>query len=68
MSTSSSGSAGNRAGGDRFDVDGDLEIMFEIQQQLTVLSRKLGQLASCFTDSERQRAKEAAHAAAMQAA
>ena len=35
---------------------------------MTVLSRQLGQLASRFTDSERQRAEEAANAAAMQAA
>ena len=42
--------------------------MFEIQQQLAVLSRQLGQLASRFIDSERQRAEEAATAAAMQAA
>ena len=43
--------------------------MSEIQQQLTVLSRQLGQLASRFTDSERQRAGETANnATAMQAA
>ena len=42
--------------------------MFEIQQQLAVLSRQLGQLASRFIDSGRQRAEEAATAAAMQAA
>ena len=41
--------------------------MSEVQQQLTMLSRQLGQLASRFTDSERQRAEEAATAAAMQA-
>ena len=38
------------------------------QQQLSVLSRKNGQLAPRFTDSERQRAEEAANAAAMKAA
>ena len=32
--------------------------MSEVQQQLTVLSRQLGQLASRFTDSEWQRAEE----------
>ena len=42
--------------------------MSEIQQQLSVLSRQLGQLASRFTDSERQRSGEVANAAAMQAA
>ena len=68
MSTRSSGSAGNGAGGERFDVRGDLGGMSEIQQQLTVLSRQPGQLASRFTDSERQRAEEAALAAAMQTA
>ena len=41
--------------------------MYEIQQQFTVLSRQLGQLASRFIDSERQRAEKAANAAAMQA-
>ena len=68
MSTPSSGSAGNGAGGEIFDVNGDLGSMSEVQQQLTVLSRQLGQLASRFTDSERQRAEEAANAAAIQAA
>ena len=33
--------------------------MSEIQQQLAVLSKQLGQLASRFTDSEWQRAEEA---------
>ena len=64
MSTPSSGSAGNGAGGESFDVHGDLGGMSEIQEQLAVLSRQLGQLASRFTDSERQRAEEAATAAA----
>ena len=41
--------------------------MSEIQQQLTILSRQLGQLASRFTDSQRQRAEEAATSAAVQA-
>ena len=41
--------------------------MSEIQQQLAVLSRQLGQLATRFTDSERQRGEEAATAAAIQA-
>ena len=68
MSTPSSGAAGNGAGGERFDVQGDLGSMSEIQQQLAVLSRQLGQLASRFTDSERQRAEKAATAAAIQAA
>ena len=68
MSTPSSGSAGNGAGGKRFDVHGDLGSMSEIQPQLSELSRQLGQLASRFIDSERQRAEEAATAAAMQAA
>ena len=68
MSTPSSGSAGNGAGGERFDVHGDLGGMSEIQQQLTVLSRQTGQLTSRFTYSERQRAEGAAHVAAMQAA
>ena len=68
MSTPSLGSAGNGAGGERFDVQGDLGGMPKIKQQLAVLSRQLGQLTSRFTDSERQRAEEAAHVAAMQAA
>ena len=68
MSTPSSGSAGNGDGGERFDVDGVLGSMFEVQQQLAVLSRQLGQLASRFIDSERQRAEEAATAAPMQPA
>ena len=51
-----------------FYVHGNLGSMFEIQQQLAVLSRQLGQLASRFIGSERQRAEEAATAAAMQAA
>ena len=68
MSTPSSGSAGNGAGGKRFDVQGDLGSMSEIQQELAVLSRQVGQLATRFTDSERQRVEEAATAAAIQAA
>ena len=60
MSTPSPGSAGNGTGGERFDVHEDLGSMSEIQQQLTVMSRQLGQLASRFTDSQRQRAEEAA--------
>ena len=42
--------------------------MSKIQQQLSVISRQMEQLASRFTDSERQRAEEATNAAAMQAA
>ena len=42
--------------------------MSEIQQQLAVMSRQLRQLATRFTDSERQRAEEAVTAAAIQAA
>ena len=68
MSTPSSGSAGNDAGGERFDVHGDFGGMSEIQQQLNVLSRQMGQLASRLTDNEWQRAEEAANVAAMQAA
>ena len=68
MPTPSSGSAGNGAGGERFDVQGDLGSMSEIQQQLAVLPRQLGQLATRFTDSGWQRAEEAAAAAAIQAA
>ena len=68
MSTPSSGSAGNGAGGERLGDHGDLGGMFEIQQQLAILSRQLGQLASRFTDSKRQRAEEAATSAAIQAA
>ena len=60
MSTPSSESTGSGAGGERFDVHRDLGDMSEIQQQLVVLSRQLGQLASRFTDRERQRAEEAA--------
>ena len=67
MSTPSSGSADNGAGGERLDVHGDLGGMSEIQQQLAVLSRQLRQLATRFTDSERQRAEEVATAAAIQA-
>ena len=42
--------------------------MSEIQQQLTVLSRQMGQLAPRFTDSEWQQSGEAENPAAMQAA
>ena len=42
--------------------------MSEIQQQLSSLSRQMGQLASRLADSERQRAEETANAAALQAA
>ena len=63
MSTPSSGSAGNGAGGEILDVHGNLGGMSEIQQQLVVLS-----IATRFTDSERQRAEEAATAAAIEAA
>ena len=42
--------------------------MSEIQQEFSVLSRQMGQLASRFTDSERQIVEEAANATAMQAA
>ena len=65
MSTPSSGSAGNGAGGERFDVHGNLASMFEVQQQLAVLSRQLGQLASRLIDSEWQQVEKAATAAAM---
>ena len=40
--------------------------MFEIQQQLPVFRRQMEQLASRSTDSEGQRAEEAANAAAIQ--
>ena len=66
MSAPSSRSADNGAGGDRFYVHGDLGGISEIQQQLSILSRQMGQLASHFTDSERQRTEEVANAAAMQ--
>ena len=69
MSTPRSGSVGNGAGGERLGFHGDLGGMSEIQQQqLAVLSRQMGQLATRFTDSERQRAEEAATAAVIQAA
>ena len=68
MSTPSSGSAGNGAGGERLDLHEDLGSMSEIQLQLTVASRQLRQLASLFTDSEGQQSEEAANPAAMQAA
>ena len=68
MSTPSSGSTGNGAGGERFDVSGDLRSMPEIQQQLSVHSRQMRQLVPRFKDSKRQRAEEAANAAAMQVA
>ena len=42
--------------------------MSEIRQQLSVLSRQMGQLASRSTYSERQRTEEATNAASMQAA
>ena len=42
--------------------------MSEIQHQLTVLSRQMGQLASRLTDSDRQRAEGVVNAAALQAA
>ena len=68
MSTSSSRSTGTGAGGERFDVPGDLGSMPKIQQQLIVLCRQFLHLASRFTEIERQRLEEAANAAAMQAA
>ena len=68
MSTPSSGSTGNGAGGERFDVPEDLRSMSEIQLQLSVHSRQMRQLVPSFKDSERQRAEEAANAAAMQVA
>ena len=68
MSTPSSGPAGNGAGGEGFHLHGDLGGISEIQQQLSVLSRQMEQLASRFTDSGRQRAEEAANAAIVQAA
>ena len=68
MSASILVSAGNGVGGDSFGVPGNLRRMSEIQQQLSLLSRQIGQLASRLADSERQRAKEAANATAMQAA
>ena len=68
MFTPSSGAAGIGAGGERLDVHGDLRGMSKIQQQLVVLYRQLRQLATLFTDNERQRAEEAATAAAIQAA
>ena len=68
MSTPSSGAAGIGAGGERLDVHVDLRGIFKIQEQLVVLYRQLGQLATRFTDNERQRAEEAATAAAIQAA
>ena len=51
MSTPNPGSAGNGAGVERFDAHGNLGSMSKIQQQLTVLFRQMGQLASRFTDS-----------------
>ena len=68
MSTSSSGSADSDAGDARFNVPGVLGSKSEIQQQLSVILRQIVQLASCLTDSERQRAGKAVNAAAMQAA
>ena len=72
MSTPSSGSAGATVLMAR-----DLMFMgisgvcsrFSSNKLLAVLSRQLGQLTSCFTDSDRQRAEEATHhVTAMQAA
>ena len=54
MSKPSSESAGNGAGGERFDVPENLGGLSEIQHQLTVLSIQMGQLASRFTDGEWQ--------------
>ena len=68
MSTPSSGSDGNGVGGEIFDVHEDLGSMSEIQQQLSVLSRQIGQPTLRLTYSERQRAEEAANAATVQAA
>ena len=68
MSAPSSGSVANGAGGEIFDALGDLGSMSEIQKQLAVLSRQMGQLAPRFTNGGRQRAEEPANAAAMQAA
>ena len=42
--------------------------MYEVQQQLSIISRQMGQLASRFTDSKRQQAGGGANAAAMQVA
>ena len=55
MSTPSSGAAGIGAGGKRLDVHGDLGGISKIQQQLVVLYRQLGQLATRFTDSRDRR-------------
>ena len=68
ISTPISGSVGSGADGKRFDVLGNLGGMSEIQHQLTVLSRQMGQLASRLTDSDRQRAEGVVNAAALQAA
>ena len=68
MSKPSSGSTSNGAGSERLDAPEDLGSMSEIQQQLSVHSRQMGQILLRFTDSERHRAEEAANAAAMQVA
>ena len=50
------------------EVPTSLGGMSEIQQQLSALSRQMGQLASLVEKRERQRAEETANAAVMQAA
>ena len=68
MPTPNSGSAGNGAGAEIFDVPGNLGSISEIQHELTVLSRQMGQLALRLTYRERQREEESVNATTMQVA
>ena len=62
MSTPSSGSTGNGAGGERFDIPGNLAGVSEVQHQLTIPSRQMGQLALRFIHNGWQLMEEAVHA------
>ena len=52
--------SGNDAGGERSGVTETFGSMYEIQEQLAALTRKMGQVASRMAKSERQRAAEEA--------
>ena len=50
--------SGNDAGGERSGVTETFGSMYDIQEQLAALTRKMGQVASRMAKSERQRAAE----------
>ena len=68
LSAPSLGLAGNSGGSEDFLVPGNLESIFEIHQQLSALSRQMGQRSARLADSERQRAREVDNATAVRAA